>query len=59
MVLHRVRMADTLPVALERSHIIYALCPGILDKHDFSQESLYRVLREEYDLRLTHAPPDH
>lgn len=53
--LHRVRMADALPVALERSHIIYALCPGILEKHDFCQESLYRVLREEYNLRLTHA----
>lgn len=55
VVLHRVRMADALPVALERAHIIYALCPGILDRHDFSEESLYRVLREEYHLRLTHA----
>jgi GntR family transcriptional regulator len=36
--LHRVRMADGLPVALEQSHIIYALCPGILEKHDFSRE---------------------
>jgi GntR family transcriptional regulator len=55
VVLHRVRLADGLPVALERSHIIYALCPGILDGHDFSRESLYRVLHDEYDLRLTHA----
>jgi GntR family transcriptional regulator len=55
VVLHRVRLADRLPIALERSHIIYALCPGILDQHDFSQESLYRALREEYNLRLTYA----
>lgn len=53
--IHRVRMADGLPVALERSHIFYALCPGILESHDFSRESLYRVLREEYHLHLTHA----
>ncbi len=55
VVLHRVRMADALPIALERSHIIYALCPGILENHDFSRESLYQVLRKEYHLRLTHA----
>jgi GntR family transcriptional regulator len=55
VVLHRVRMADRLPIALERSHIIYALCPGIVDQHDFSQDSLYRVLRETYNLRLTYA----
>lgn len=55
VVLHRVRLADGLPVALERSHIIYALCPRILDQHDFSQESLYHVLREQYNLHLTYA----
>lgn len=55
VVLHRVRMADGLPVGLERSHIIYALCPGILEKCDFRQASLYQVLRQEYNLRLTYA----
>jgi len=55
VVLHRVRMADSMPIALEKSHIIYALCPGILENHDFSRESLYNVLRKEYHLRLTHA----
>jgi GntR family transcriptional regulator len=53
--LHRIRMADGQPIALERSCIIYALCPGILDRHDFSRESLYRVLREDYQLHMTHA----
>ncbi len=27
----------------------------MLNRHDFSRESLYRVLREEYNLRLTYA----
>jgi len=53
--LHRVRFADDLPIALEKAHIIYALCPDILEKHDFSRESLYGVLRTDYNLRLTHA----
>jgi GntR family transcriptional regulator len=55
VVLVRVRLADNLPVALESSHIVHALCPGLLDTHDFSRESLYHVLREEYGLRLTYA----
>lgn len=53
--LHRVRMADDEIIALEKSHIIYALCPHILDHHDFSRESLYHVLRMEYGLRITYA----
>lgn len=55
LVLHRVRMADDQPIALEKSHVIYALCPGILDKHDFSRESLYEVLHAEYHLRMIYA----
>jgi GntR family transcriptional regulator len=53
--LHRVRLADGQPVALEKSHIIYALCPDILQHHDFSRESLYHVLRTRYNLQLTYA----
>ena len=52
VVLHRLRVADALPIALEKSHIINALCPDILEKHDFSRKSLYQVLRSEYHLRL-------
>lgn len=54
-VLHRVRLADDQPIALEKSHLVYALCPAILERYDFSRESLYRVLREVYGLRLTYA----
>ena len=51
----RVRLADDLPIALESSHILAAVCPGILERHDFASESLYQVLREEYGLRMTYA----
>ena len=55
VVLHRLRMADDQLIALERSHITYALCPNILERHDFSRESLYQVLRDEYNLHMTFA----
>jgi GntR family transcriptional regulator len=53
--LHRLRLADGQLIALERSHITYALCPNILERHDFSGESLYQVLREDYHLHMTYA----
>ena len=53
--LHRIRMADHQVIALEKSYINHALCPRILEKHDFSRESLYRTLREEYRLQLEYA----
>ncbi|MCL4880457.1 MAG: GntR family transcriptional regulator [Anaerolineae bacterium] len=55
IVLKRVRLADNQPVALETSAIVAAICPGIVDKHDFSQESLYQVLREECGIRIAYA----
>jgi len=55
VVLHRVRLADGQIIALEKSHIIYALCPNILDHHDFCRDSLYHVLRTDYNLHLTYA----
>jgi len=53
--LHRVRLADGNPVAFEAAYLVSSLCPEILEKHDFSQESLYRVLREEYNIPLEWA----
>jgi GntR family transcriptional regulator len=55
VVMKRVRLADNQPVALETTTLVAALCPAILEKHDFSCESLYRVLSEEYGLRMVHA----
>lgn len=55
VVLKRVRMADEQPVALETSAILAAVCPDILQSHDFSRQSLYSVLREEYGMAIAFA----
>lgn len=55
MVLRRLRLGDEQAIAIETTNIIAALCPNILDSHDFSCESLYHVLREEFGLHMTHA----
>jgi GntR family transcriptional regulator len=44
----RVRLVDAEPVAVERTEIPVALAPDLLQRCDFSTDSLYRVLREEY-----------
>ena len=53
--LHRVRMTDNKPVALEKSNILAALCPDILERFDFTHESLYQVLRMTYDVHMTYG----
>jgi GntR family transcriptional regulator len=49
-VLRRLRMADGLPVALQRSHLPALQFPG-LEKVDFSHASLYEVLAERYGVK--------
>jgi GntR family transcriptional regulator len=49
--LSRLRLADGMPMAIERSHLRGDLFPG-LDRFDFTVESLYRVLIEEYGVRF-------
>jgi GntR family transcriptional regulator len=51
----RLRLADDIPMAIERSQVVAALCPGILERHDFSRESLYDVLLHEYGIQLIRA----
>ncbi|MDZ4770196.1 MAG: GntR family transcriptional regulator [Chloroflexota bacterium] len=51
----RLRQADATPMAIERTHLPALRVPGILDRHDFSRESLYGVLRVHYSINLTHA----
>ena len=53
--LKRIRMANKRPIALENSAVIASVCPGILDRHNFARDSLYQVLRYEYDVMLTYA----
>jgi GntR family transcriptional regulator len=55
VLLSRVRLAGTDPMVWEICHLNHRLCPGILERHDFGQESLYQVLREVYGLRLVWA----
>lgn len=55
VLLSRVRLADGDPIAWEICHVNHRLCPGILERHDFSRESLYQALRDEYGLRLLWA----
>jgi GntR family transcriptional regulator len=53
-VLDRIRLVNGEPVGLEYPRIPVSVCPG-LERFDFSQESLYRVMREEYQLILDRA----
>lgn len=53
--LRRVRLANEHPIALEESSIVASICPDIFKRHDFSKESLYAVLREEYKVMMTYA----
>jgi GntR family transcriptional regulator len=52
--LYRLRIMDGEPIAIERAYLPHQLCPGILE-HDFSQESLYRVLSSQYNMKPDHA----
>ena len=54
IVLSRVRFADSMPLAIETAYLPFALFPRLL-YHDFTCESLYDILENEYHLTLTHA----
>lgn len=51
----RLRLADDIPMAIERTQLVAAYCPGILDHHDFSRDSLYDALMRDYGVQLTRA----
>lgn len=50
----RVRMANRVPILLERSYIPLSLCPDLLRK-GYDHASLYRTLTERYRLELIRA----
>jgi GntR family transcriptional regulator len=54
MRLRRLRLADGIPMALEESHIPLKYFPG-LERINFSKQSLYYILRENYDVRVAWA----
>lgn len=55
--LERLRLVNDSPLALHMVHLNHRLCPGILD-YNLAQESLFRLLREEYGLTLAMAHED-
>ncbi len=55
VLLRRIRRANGEPMALENTTIDYAFCPGLLDGRDFSETSLYDVLRRDYGLSVVRA----
>lgn len=52
--LRRLRWVSGEPLALEKAYIPERVCPG-LERFDFAQDSLYRVMQQEYDLTLARA----
>jgi GntR family transcriptional regulator len=54
MALRRLRLTGDKPLAVQEAVLPAALCPG-LDAFDFAKISLYRVLRENYRLNLSHG----
>lgn len=52
--LERLRFVNDEPLGVESSNLPCTLCPGLL-KYDFSSDSLYRVLRDEYGVKLANA----
>jgi GntR family transcriptional regulator len=50
----RVRMANKIPVLIERTFIPHYLCPDLLEQ-TFDHKSLYRTLDERYRLELDRA----
>jgi GntR family transcriptional regulator, N-acetylglucosamine utilization regulator len=47
----RLRLADSIPMAIEQVELSSALCPD-LERFDLEKESLYEVLDREYRVRL-------
>ncbi|QBD77774.1 GntR family transcriptional regulator [Ktedonosporobacter rubrisoli] len=50
----RLRLADEEPMALERTSLVAAMCPG-LSREDLENRSLYTLLAERWGIRLDHA----
>jgi GntR family transcriptional regulator len=52
--IERLRLNDSIPLALEQVEIPKYLCPT-LDRYDLESRSLYHVLESEFSLRLDHS----
>jgi GntR family transcriptional regulator len=54
VVLHRLRLADGFPIAIQKNCLPHHLCLDLL-KFDLAGRSLYQILRTEYHLSLSYA----
>jgi len=55
VLLRRVRLANTIPMALETALLPAALCPGLVHRTDLDRVSLYEVLEQEYGVYADYA----
>lgn len=53
--LKRLRLANGEPMSIEDSYLLHRLCPGVLERHDFTQEPLRAALERDYGLHLANA----
>ncbi len=53
-VIERLRLADDVPMSVERSQVVHHICPGLLDG-DYAAGSLHGTLFERYGIRLSRA----
>ena len=54
VLLSRLRLSDSIPLAIEEAYIRHQVCPSIL-KYDFSKESLYNILATHFNTILVRA----
>lgn len=54
VLLSRVRLSDGSPLALENAHLPLELVPNLL-QNDFAYTSLYGLLKDQYQYKLSHA----
>jgi GntR family transcriptional regulator len=52
--LERLRLAEDEPLAIEESHLVHRICPGVL-RFDFARESLREVMAREYGVHWSKA----
>ncbi|MBC7218340.1 MAG: GntR family transcriptional regulator [Candidatus Caldatribacterium sp.] len=53
--LDRLRLANDEPLSVEEAHLIHRLCPGVLERHDYSKIPLRETLAKEYGIYLKRA----
>jgi GntR family transcriptional regulator len=49
--LRRLRMGDGIPMSIQTCYLVHANCPTLLE-YDLGNDSLYRILQNEFHLRL-------